>query len=496
MAGDGELVAVAGKRLEKRRATEHAVWRILAYADDIDSAASQILQALCNIGGWDLGELWMLDEREGILRLTDFWHNSPLDMTEFIAISRETTFVKGIGLPGMVWSSGTPKWIEDVVAHPNFPRARFAGEVGIHAAFGFPIRGRNQLIGVMTFYSPEFRKPDVDLLDSLDVIGGQIGHFIGKVRAQQALAASEARWQRIFTGAPIGIFHSLPGGRLLDVNPAFASILGYASPSETLRVVNRTSIPEALYVDADARTELLRRVQEHRGRWASIEVLGRRPDGGVVTTLLQVRLLDEYHGEQNVLEGFLIDISERKQMEQALQAALDEVRELTLRDHLTGLHNRRHLEERMDIEIAAAQRYREDVAVIMIDIDHFKVVNDTYGHSAGDALLQNLASTLRKEVRPDDILARYGGEEFVLLMRRTNAQGAVEAAERLRASVEQVPVQTDGQTLKLTVSCGVAALSECSDRCQDNLLRMADQRMYKAKAQGRNLVVGPDRSQL
>lgn len=492
MAASDNQQSPAIKRVGERRAAEHAIWRILASADDIATAASQILEAVCNLCAWDLGELWMLDERDGILRMTDYWQSTPTDLTEFIDISKATTFVRGAGLPGRVWATGSPSWIEDVVADPNFPRARFAKEVGIHAAFGFPIKTRSDVIGVMSFYSPEFRKPDLDLLESLDVIGGQIGHFIARVRAQQALTAGEARWQRIFDGAPIGIFHSLPSGRLMDVNPAFASILGYRSPAETLQVVNRTSIPESLYVDPERRNEILKTIQEQPGQWARCEVLGRRPDGDVIAGELQVRLLDDYNGETNVNEGFLIDITERKQMERDLQSALDEVRELTLRDHLTGLHNRRHLEERVDIELAAAQRNKSDVSVIMLDIDHFKAVNDTHGHSAGDAVLQNLAITLGKEVRPDDVLARYGGEEFVLLMRQTDTRQAMEAAERLRISVGRIPNSFEGRLMAITISCGVASLSECADRSQDSLLRLADERLYRAKELGRNRVIGPD----
>lgn len=492
MAPEKAVESLAGIRLKQRRAAEHAAWRILASADDIDTAASRLMAALCDCGEWELGELWMLDADARVLRLTDLWNNAGKDLSEFITISKATSFTEGIGLPGLVWSTGSPQWYEDVATNRNFPRKRFADAVGLHAAFGFPIRNRDEFFGVMTFYSPEFRKPDPDLLESMDLIGEQVGHFIGKIRARQALAASEAQWQRIFMGAPIGIFHSLPDGRLLDVNPAFADILGYESPDETLRVVNRTSIPEALYVDPDRRPEFLAQLQKDPGRWASTEVLGRRPDGGFVTALLQAKVLDEYKGDKNVFEGFVVDITERKKMETELKAALEEVRELTLRDHLTGLHNIRHLTERMSIEIAAGRRGGHDVSVIMLDIDHFKAVNDTHGHAAGDAALQKLARILGKEVRPDDVLARYGGEEFVLLMRQTAAANAMETAERLRVRVEQASTMVEGLKLPLTISCGVASLAECSGGTPNCLLSMADQRLYRAKELGRNRVVGPE----
>lgn len=478
------------ERRERRLAAEHAVWRILASADRLEGVVPSILKEVCRAGAWALGELWTPGDDGQILHLTDVWNDTLFDLDRFVEVSWVTTFPSGTGLPGRVLETGSPIWIPDVATDHNFPRLKLADEAGLHAAFGFPIRIHGQVKGVMAFYSPEFRQPDPELLESLDVIGGQIGHFIERSRTFQALAESEARWQRILSGAPFGIFHSTMDGKLLDVNPAFAAMLGFASPQDAIDAVNRTSIPQALYVDPNERDDFLQRLRQQPGNWISAEVQGRRTDGTTVIGELHVKWLYEYFGRSPVIEGFVTDITERKRMEKELRSALDRVRELTLRDHLTGLHNRRHLEDRLAIEMAAARRTGDDISIIMLDIDFFKRINDTHGHQVGDIALQALAMTLAADVRPEDVLARYGGEEFVLLLRQTGPREAWDAAERLRRMVMTRPVGVSFGEIRITISCGVASLSECGARDQDCLMQAADQRLYQAKAQGRNRTCG------
>jgi two-component system cell cycle response regulator len=172
------------------------------------------------------------------------------------------------------------------------------------------------------------------------------------------------------------------------------------------------------------------------------------------------------------------------------EEAMLRVYESTLRDALTGLYNRRHLERQLDVEIAAAIRHSRHLTVAMLDIDHFKRVNDTYGHAAGDAVLRAFAKTVGQLVRPEDLFARYGGEEFTLVLRDTHASQALHLAERLRSTIEQAPVVVGGQALRITSSCGVASLEECQPPDQETVLRVADERLYRAKQAGRNRVVG------
>ncbi|RYF19841.1 MAG: GGDEF domain-containing protein, partial [Comamonadaceae bacterium] len=169
---------------------------------------------------------------------------------------------------------------------------------------------------------------------------------------------------------------------------------------------------------------------------------------------------------------------------QSLQAQLHEQ---AMRDPLTGLFNRRQLDAHLGPAIDRSQAAGTSLSVLMIDIDHFKRVNDTHGHPAGDAVLQALAELLQRHARPDDMACRHGGEEFVLLLADTAAAGARERADALRQAFEVLLVQFGDAALSATLSCGVATFPEHAHQPQQ-LMAGADQALYAAKLQGRNRV--------
>jgi diguanylate cyclase (GGDEF)-like protein len=177
-------------------------------------------------------------------------------------------------------------------------------------------------------------------------------------------------------------------------------------------------------------------------------------------------------------------------MNAAEEAALRQVYEAALRDGLTGVFNRKHLEERIDGEIAYATRQGVPLSVAMVDIDFFKRVNDTYGHQAGDAVLKAVAQLLTKSLRAEDFVARYGGEEFTIIARGTDLAHGVQLAERVRMMVERTPAMFGTVPIAVTASLGVASLDDCGDqRDKLTLLSIADRRLYAAKHSGRNRVV-------
>lgn len=167
------------------------------------------------------------------------------------------------------------------------------------------------------------------------------------------------------------------------------------------------------------------------------------------------------------------------------QAALEE---LSVRDGLTGLYNHREFHRRLGEELARHRRYSRPFSLLMLDIDHFKAVNDTHGHQAGDDVLRVMAERIRQEIRPSDQLARYGGEEFAVLLTETSGYQALAAAERIRAAIAAQPIATaDGREISITVSVGVAAFPEDADSAERSIAA-ADQALYAAKKAGRNRV--------
>jgi len=165
-----------------------------------------------------------------------------------------------------------------------------------------------------------------------------------------------------------------------------------------------------------------------------------------------------------------------------------ELHELSITDSLTGLYNRKHLMETLDNEVARSKRHKHDFAVLVIDIDHFKEYNDTYGHLAGDEVLSRLGSVFKKSVRSCDYVARYGGEEFILVLPEIGPEDGVKAAERIRKKVVKENFAGDGEPREVTVSVGVASYPKDGDDPQA-IIRHADAALYKSKESGRNRVV-------
>ena len=168
---------------------------------------------------------------------------------------------------------------------------------------------------------------------------------------------------------------------------------------------------------------------------------------------------------------------------------LRQLYESSVRDALTGAYNRHFFLERLGAEVAYAARHASHAAVIMFDVDHFKKVNDTYGHPAGDAVLKAIANATTELLRQEDVFARYGGEEFVLLLRGVTRVGAERAGQRLLAAIEKLRVPCGEKLLNVTVSVGCASM-ECAEHpTSEILIALADRRLYAAKRGGRNRVV-------
>ena len=160
-----------------------------------------------------------------------------------------------------------------------------------------------------------------------------------------------------------------------------------------------------------------------------------------------------------------------------------------LRDGLTKLFNKRYLMERLDSELKFAQRHETSLSLLMLDIDHFKKVNDTHGHLAGDAVLEKLAAQLMKAVRNEDVVARFGGEEFAIVLRAIGLDPATGMAERLRKLIEGTVVEVSGKQLRATVSIGVAGFPATPAKTVADLIEAADKALYRAKHAGRNRVM-------
>jgi diguanylate cyclase (GGDEF)-like protein/PAS domain S-box-containing protein len=274
--------------------------------------------------------------------------------------------------------------------------------------------------------------------------------------------------------------------RIVDINPAMERLIGERASS----LISRNAFdilghwinhPDDLLGGLETRTEM--RIPNAPSRYLDLRV---------------TPLFDAYER----LNGRLIvfrDVTERKDVERKLRNAnsrlqtqlieigllQSQLREQAIRDPLTNLFNRRYLEETLDRELARAARERYSVCIMMIDIDHFKQVNDTYGHEAGDAMLKDMADALAGHSRRGDFACRFGGEEFVIVMPNINMDVAYERAEALRESLNSLRVPYGRYSLSATFSMGIACYP-ANGETRDSLLRAVDKAMYAAKDAGRD----------
>ena len=178
--------------------------------------------------------------------------------------------------------------------------------------------------------------------------------------------------------------------------------------------------------------------------------------------------------------------------DEAQETLLRQLYDASVTDALTGAHNREHFDTQLRAELSYAKRHHTDVSLVIFDADHFKKVNDTYGHQVGDTVLMQIANVVRGTVRSEDVFARYGGEEFALVLRGIDIEGSGVVADRLRERIAALTINTERGPLKVTVSAGCASFYTSDDKTPEGLIAVADRRLYGAKHAGRNRVVTTD----
>lgn len=297
---------------------------------------------------------------------------------------------------------------------------------------------------------------------------------------RQALRKRERQLQVLMDNLP-GMAYRCRYDRhwtMLFVSQGCARLTGY----EPEDLINNRVASYASLMDEEDSERILGEVQAalDNDESFSLEYGLTRQDGSRIWVWERGRGVEEEDGTV-VLEGIVLDISDRKTLE-------NELEEMATRDPLTGLFNRREMSRVLDEELDRARRYQRPMAVLWVDFDHFKDVNDTFGHAAGDSVLRSISRLLLGSVRSVDAIGRFGGEEFVIVLPEMDLEEARDTAERLRRKVAEKPQPLgNGQEVPLTISVGVAVYPD-HGQTAPTLCAAADKAMYLAKQRGRNCV--------
>ena len=360
----------------------------------------------------------------------------------------------------------------------------------------------------------DYDQADVALVSELADLAWE---HVGRKRAEEALAAASAqiefernRLNAVMEALPIGVSVVGSDAELIQSNRAFQQIWGGAAPVDEH---HGGETYQAWWTHSD-RSVTPEEWASHRAIKRGETVLEQelriqRFDGQVAHVLNSAVPIRDEHGQVQGCAVAMMDITSRVQAEDALrfmnaqlesrlseiQALQEQLREQAIRDPLTGLYNRRYMQETFEVALAHAKRFDEPIGILLMDVDHFKSLNDRFGHKAGDLVLEALGRLLRATSRQMDIACRYGGEEFVLLMPGATLSMALQRAESWRAAFAEQRLAYSDDVLQATLSVGVAAFPD-HGQTGDDLLRTADTALYQAKRAGRNCVKAPHPEQL
>ncbi len=500
------------KREEELLRLEHAVTRSLAQADAAASGVEAVIRAICETQNWECGRCFLADQKAGVLRFVAAWGVPGPGVERFLAKSRSQTYRAGEGLSGSVWKTGEALWVSDVTKDPRASGSSRGADGKtslLGGSFVFPVISEGKTIGVLSFSSGDVGGPDSRLLQTVQVIGSQVGQFLQRKHSAEA----HLRYQeKIAHFGQSALGKREPPELIADAVQSVLEGLGadavaYVEPGPAERqVVVRALVGVAGSSSAQAEASFapqapLARVLE-RGEPVLLEAAAEPPLPFSWAHELKSALLVPVSGD-NGSRGALCALSkgarafgpeETRFLDAAasvLSAGLQRIDSetrlayLAQFDALTGLPNRALLSDRFSQMIVQARRHAKPLGVLFIDLDDFKLVNDSLGHAGGDALLKEAAQRLQASVRGGDTVARISGDEFaVVLADLARPEDAAIVAQKIIDRFAPA-MEVHGQEVFVTASLGIAAFPADGDDAE-TLLGAADAAMYRAKQAGRN----------
>ena len=464
----------ARKRSEQLLLLEHTVTRSLSAAEDSAAAVEAAIRAVCETEGWECGRYFRPDAKAGLLRMEVAWGVPNEAVQRYIEGSRDITYAPGMGLAGRVWQSGEPVWVADLYNDGRVAQSALAQQSGMHGAFVFPVMSEGKTIGVLAFNSRDVREPEDRLLQTIHIIGSQIGQFAQRKQAEEVVRDSEERF-RSLTMLSSDIYWEQ------DEELRFTQFTGMGSAR-----VNQGNLPyigkkrwDQHYVNMTAEDwQKHIEVLEARQPFRDMELCRVDDAEKKVWISISGEPVFDAAGRFKGYRGVGKDITARKVDEEYIQY-------LANHDPLTSLPNRSMFSEILNLALQNARRYHRHFALLFVDLDRFKIINDTLGHEAGDKLLKEMAQRLADTLRSSDVVARLGGDEFVVLVQEVSEPVQAEAVARKILAALMRPVSIEHHEYRVTASIGIS-MYPGDGQDEQSLMKNADIAMYGAKEEGKN----------
>jgi diguanylate cyclase (GGDEF)-like protein/PAS domain S-box-containing protein len=468
------------------------LWRSTALAissaPDFPTALSRVMRQICLVTGWVFAEAWVVNPAGTHLVCSESWYAQPGYSPDggdedlltsrylpFQEASRTIRLAPGEDLPGKVWVNQQPEWVANVFRTAAPEARRGAGiAAGLETGLAIPILIQGEVAAVITFFRQQVCPQDTPLMGTIAAIAAQLAPLLTLQQTAAALHRTEQKYRDRFESAIVGLYQATPSGRYITANSMLAKILGYDSPSELIAMVTTM---QHMYVEPGRREAFVALFQE-RDTLSSFESQVYRKDGSLIWITENAQVRRDATGQILQFEGSVEDITARRHADATLHYQ-------AFHDPLTGLPNRMLFNDRLQLAIANAHRNNQPLAVIFLDLDRFKNINDTLGHAIGDLLLQTVAQRVAACLRESDTISRWGGDEFTIILPQiTESEDATKAAQRILESLRPA-FYLDGHELYISGSLGIA-LYPCQGDDAQTLLKHADAALYHVKEQGRN----------
>jgi diguanylate cyclase (GGDEF)-like protein/PAS domain S-box-containing protein len=465
-------------RAEIRRKIEHAVAQRLASANSVAEHVPHIIQTICETLNWSCGAYWEYNPKDKALERIETWSGDPPEIREFIKEKKVCPQVEHdcVNIACTAWRKAEPIWVRDL-AQKQKNTSKFPQAAGmLHSAFALPIKIDDNVVSVLEFYSDRIHTPDAELLDCFAFIANQIGQFSRLIRAREQLHQSEERFRSLMELSSDWIWEQDKNFRFTFISGSDGARTKTGRRPTTKIGGYRWDVP-ALNLTADDWEEhkaLLNRHETFR------DFIIRRPDVNGKESWISVSGMPIFDadGQFNGYRGIVKDISEQKDNERHIQ-------HLATHDTLTGLPNRAMFSELLNQALYTSKRYERKFAVLFIDLDRFKVINDNLGHDAGDMLLKTAGKRLLNCMRESDVVARLGGDEFVVLVQEIESRTEAEAAAKKVLAALSKPVTLLGQVCRVTGTVGICMFPEQAQD-EQSIMKNADVAMYLGKEAGKN----------